>query len=415
MMHKHFFHCSFRSGWLTAAVVLAALPLTAQQTTYRQQGDQLVREVRGSIAMSSPLQIRVVGQMGNVHLSPASGSTLQYDIDLSTRNDARARQRLDQLPVQVQQQGNTILISANGAASHRLEINVEVPSIAGGVRVDNAVGNITAAGLSVPLHLQTAAGNVSLDHVHATTWAASAGGNLDVSAMTGSLHATSAGGNIDIGNLDGDGWAVTQGGNIEVDQVRGGLHATTAGGRIRVRSATGDVDAMTAGGTIELGSIHGMVHARTGGGNIQIGHARSADAATGGGNIEITAVAGPVTAQTGAGSVQVGIVAANGSFGNSRIESGIGRITVLLPAQLAANVTAELGGAMGHSIRSDFAALNAGPHGAASLHAEAALNGGGPSLRIATHGGDIVIRKQSATALRSAVNWNVSTAKPYGN
>lgn len=415
MMHTHSIHGSFRRWWLAVLITVAALPLAAQQTTYRQQGDQLVREVRGSIAMSSPLQIRVVGQMGNVHLSPATGSTLQYDIILSTKNDAGARQRLDQLPVQVQQQGDSLLISANGASSHQLEMKVEVPSKASGVRVDCAVGNITAAGLSVPLHLQTAAGNVSIDHVHAETWAASAGGNLDISAMTGALHATSAGGNIDIGDLEGDGWAVTQGGNIVVNQVHGKLHATTAGGNVRVQSATGDVDAMTAGGSIELGSIHGVAHARTGGGNIQIGQARSADAATGGGNIQITAVAGPVTAQTGAGSVQVGIVAANGSFGNSRIESGVGRITVLLPAQLATNVTAELSGPMGHSIRSDFAALNATSHRPGSLHAEAALNGGGPTLRIATHGADIVIRKQTAAALRSAVNWNLGTAQPYGN
>lgn len=415
MMPTNSIHRFSRSCWLAALVTVVALPLAAQQSTYRQQGDQLVREVRGSIAVSSPLQIRVVVQMGNVHLTPAPGSALQYDITLSTNNDANARQRLDQLPVEVQRQGDTLLISANGAASHRLEINVEVPSAASQVRVESAVGNITAAQLGVPLHLQTAAGNVALDHVHAAAWAASAGGNLDVSAMSGSLHATSAGGNIDIGDLEGDGWAVTQGGNVEVNQVRGNLHATTAGGNVRVRSATGDVDAMTAGGTIDLGSIHGAVHARTGGGNIQIVHARSADAATGGGNIQITAVAGPVKAQTGAGNVHVGIVAANGSFGPSRIESGIGRITVLVPAQLATTVTAELGGPMGHAIRSDFAALNARPNGSGSLHAQAALNGGGPSLRIATHGADIVIRKQSAAALRSAVNWNLGAAKPYGN
>ncbi len=413
-MPMHSIHDAFRWG-LAALVVAAALPLAAQQTTYRQHGDQLVREVRGSIVMSAPLQVRVADQMGNVHLSPSSGGTLQYDITLSTRNDAGARQRLDQLPVQVRQQGDTLVISANGATSRRLEINVEVPSTARGVRVDSAVGNVTAAGLSVPLHLQTAAGNLSIDHIHANTWAASAGGNLSISALTGELHATSAGGNIDVGDLEGNGWVVTQGGNIAVNQVRGGLHATTAGGSIHVQSATGDVDAMTGGGSVVLGSVHGVAHARTGGGNVEIGHARSVDAATGGGNIQITAVAGPVTAQTGAGSVEVGIVAANGSFDNSRIESGIGRITVLLPAQLATNVTAELGGPMGHSIRSDFAALNATPNGSGSLRAEAALNGGGPNLRIASNGADIVIRKQSAAALRSAVSWSLGTAKPYGN
>lgn len=347
---------------------LAALPLVAQQTTYRQQDDQLIREVCGTIATPSPLQIKVVSQLGNVRLEPATGNTLRYDVTFSTKNSAGARAALDQLPLQVRRQGEALLISANGASSRSLTIAIEVPANATAVRVDSAIGNISAGDLAVPLHLETAAGNLA-----------------------------------------------TQGGNIEVDEVRGGLRATTAGGTIRIRRCTGDVFAMTGGGNIELGSIDGIVHARTGGGNIEIEHARSASGETGGGNIHIAAVAGPVTARTGAGGVQVGIVVANGSFGDSVIQSGIGRVTVLLPPQLATRVTAELAAPMGHAITSDFPALNAKSHDSPPLHVEAALNGGGPSLHIASNGGDIMIRKQSAAALRSAVDWSLGTAKLYGN
>lgn len=416
MIRTHIFRLRKPLPGLLAAILLpGVVPLAAQQSSYHQSGDQLVRQVQGSVATPLPVQVRVVSQLGNVRLNPTSGNTLHYDITLSTKNATGARARLDRLPVQVQRQGDVILVSANGSSTSRLGITVGIPSNAREVRVENAVGNITSGDLAVPLHLETAAGNVSIGHVHANTWAASAGGNITVGGVTGELHARTAGGNVTVGDSAGNSVIETQGGNIDVGEVRGMLQLATGGGTIHVKRATGDVRAETGGGNIQLGSIDGAANARTGGGNIEIERARSVSAETGGGSIRIAAVAGPVTAQTGAGRVHVGIVAASGRFGDSKIESGVGDITVLLPAQLATTVSAELTAPMGHAITGDFPGLNATPHGSLPMHVEAALNGGGPRLHIASNGGDIVIRKQTDAAMRSAVDWKLGAAQPFGH
>ena len=416
-MNRSRFTPSFRPlprlGLVAAGLLLGTLPLAAQQSSYRQQGNHLVREVQGSITTATPLEITVESQLGNVSVQQAAGNALRYDVLMETKNSPQARAQLDQWPVTVQRNGNVLLVRAaqgpSGRGDNRLRMTVEVPANATVVRVHSAAGNIEAGNLTVPEHLETAGGNVSVAHPRAATWVATAGGNISVGGVTGDLHAATAGGNVSIGDVAGDTHVETQGGNVSIGNVHG-LHVSSGGGSIHVQSARNDVYAMTGGGSINLGNIGGAVHAQTGGGNVEVARARSLVSQTGGGNIVASAVDGAVRAETGAGSIDVGIVATSG-FGASHLRSGVGKITVRLPQQLPVSVSADLNAPMGHAIISDFPALNAKPNGPTPLHVQAPLNGGGPRLQIQTNGGDIVIRKQTPAAMRSAVDWKMGTAR----
>jgi len=82
---------------------------------------------------------------------------------------------------------------------------------------------------------------------------------------------------------------------------------------------------------------------------------------------------------------------------DSSLETSVGDVIVYLGPQAKVTVQATLNMANGHQIRSEFPDLKitseGGDYGPRNYHAQGALNGGGPMLRIHTMSGNIEFRR----------------------
>jgi DUF4097 and DUF4098 domain-containing protein YvlB len=154
----------------------------------------------------------------------------------------------------------------------------------------------------------------------------------------------------------------------------------TGGGSIYVTRCLGQVKAETGGGTVELKDIDGAATIETGGGSIHFGP-----------------IKGGVRAETGAGTI-IARLAPGGTFTDSRLETSVGDITVIVPEGMGINVRAAVEVARGYGIRSDFGELkitnrqNMGPR---EFYAEGSLGGGGPLLHVHTTAGNIEIKRET--------------------
>jgi tRNA A-37 threonylcarbamoyl transferase component Bud32/DUF4097 and DUF4098 domain-containing protein YvlB len=162
-----------------------------------------------------------------------------------------------------------------------------------------------------------------------------------------------AGGDVTVTHLQGTAKAVTMGGRVELTDIDGAADAKTMGGDVAVGQCTGDLRAHTSGGSITLEEFSGpCIHADTMGGNV------SADFAT-----------------------------APGS--DSELKTMGGNVTARLPASAAFTIEADT---MGGSVDTDLPVQREGKH--QDSHLRGTVNGGGPTLRLHTMGGNIDIAKR---------------------
>lgn len=130
--------------------------------------------------------------------------------------------------------------------------------------------------------------------------AKTSGGHINAHNLTNNQRFHTSGGHISLVNMKGKTIAKTGGGHITGDQIVGNTTLTTGGGHIRVTTATGSLAVKTGGGHIEIEEATGSVNAQTSGGNI---------------SAAMRNVTGPLKFTTSAGN-----------------------ISLLLPADLAANL-----------------------------------------------------------------------------
>jgi len=127
------------------------------------------------------------------------------------------------------------------------------------------------------------------------------------------------------------------------------------------------------------------------------------DVESSGGSICLTRVSGAVRAETGSGTITAWINPEAGGNaktsvrldGASQFTSGAGDIVVFLPRNLAANIEAVVEHGGEHRIEADPALalqIARSPQASGPLRAMAALNGGGPVLKLKTTGGKIKLQ-----------------------
>lgn len=122
------------------------------------------------------------------------------------------------------------------------------------------------------------------------------------------LEAGSGSGDISVDGVGENAKISTGSGNIHATGLHGGFKVDTGSGNIYAeQTGQGDVKAETGSGNIELRSLHGSLRAHTGSGNIKAGGAPATDwkLETGSGNIDFTAGSAAFTleASTGSGSI----------------------------------------------------------------------------------------------------------------
>jgi TonB family protein len=287
--------------------------------------------------------------------------------------------------------------------------DIETDDIGGTANLATQGGNIRAGRIGVGMgNLRNAAASERLIARLETE-----GGHIQVQDVAGDLRAFTAGGHINAGNIAGDAALRSGGGHIRAGQIGGRADLETEGGNITVGQAGALVSVRTGGGQIDFGEVRGSVRAQTGGGGIRIMYVSGPmEVESSAGSICLTRVAGTVRAATAGGTITAWINPDAPSSGGtvhlpglSQLTSGNGDIIVFLPRNLAADIDAIVESGGERRIEADPAlALQIQNRGNGPVHALAALNGGGPPLKLRTTGGKIRLQfLDSEIALRQSL------------
>jgi hypothetical protein len=185
-----------------------------------------------------------------------------------------------------------------------------------------------------------------------------------------SVDAETHGGAVSIGDLKGTMRSRTAGGSLSFGRIQGPVTGNTSGGSISVAGATGPVDVRTSGGSLHLGEIGGRLTAHTSGGSIHIKGAT-----------------GEIDASTSGGSVTA--VLAGQPKGDCRLSTSGGSVTVELDPAAGVVLDASTSGGR---VSVDFPLKGTGE--VRRNEVRAAINGGGPELRLRTSGGNISVRRK---------------------
>jgi len=176
----------------------------------------------------------------------------------------------------------------------------------------------------------------------------------------------------------------TQGGSVDVERLAGTIRARTSGGSLGVEGAQGPVELRTSGGSIRAESVEGDLRATTSGGSIRASDvAGQVEAETSGGSITLLDVRGPVRARTAGGSITARF---RGAPAGSLETSG-GSVEAAFPEDAALDLDARTSGGR---VEVEHPILVQGSSGPSQLAGR--INGGGPTLRLRTSGGNIRVQ-----------------------
>ena len=180
----------------------------------------------------------------------------------------------------------------------------------------------------------------------------------------------------------------TSGGDVSVGDLMGKVSARTSGGDVALGKISGDIHAGTSGGNVKLVEGLGSVKLGTSGGDIHVGRAVGpTDLDTSGGNIDVKSVENTLDASTSGGDVSAGI--AGMLKGDCKLRTSGGRVKVIVDKNAGFNLDASTSGgdvdAAGLTIT-----IERGGSGRSRLSGK--VNGGGPSLKLRSSGGDIVVQ-----------------------
>ena len=391
----------------------------------------------GSLQTSDGLTLRLTTDLGSVKIIPlenGSAPAVRYSVHIET--DARAplaQHLLDHYSLSAKATSAGVEITGNlppqsahlSGAQIWVQFEIAVPRNYS-VEVKTEAGDIDTGDIGGIASLTTQGGNIRAGRIGVGVSNArnagperlvarleTEGGHIQVQDVAGDLRAFTAGGHINAGNIAGDASLRSGGGHIRAGQIGGRADLQTDGGNITVGQAGNLVSVRTGGGQIDFGEVRGSVRAQTGGGGIRIMYVSGPmEVESSAGSICLTRVAGTVRAATAGGTITAWInpdaSSAGGTVrlpGLSQLTSGNGDIVVFLPRNLAADIDALVESGGERRIEADPAlALQMQNRGNGPVHALAALNGGGPSLKLRTTAGKIRLQfLDSEIALRQSL------------
>ena len=343
-------------------VALASLA-HAQESKIFQDGRYWVEETSGSI--SSARNLKVLADAGSVKVQGASQANVTYLIRkrVAAGNEQQARREFEKFRVSASNFGETAVIKGqcmSDTGRSRLSVNYEIvtPQSIGMVYTRSGGGSITVNNINGRVDGETGGGDIRLDAINGHVSATSGGGTVDIGTIGGDLRVETGGGDIRIRLANGELSAQSGGGNIWIESSRHNAQVETGGGAIQVKQVGGSLRAESGGGDLNIGDVGGAVSVETGGGGITLGSAKGAvRAETGGGNIQLSGLWGGVNASSGAGSITAEFMGQPGKISESRIETSVGNIRVLLPASLPVTVQALVDAGQERSIDTDFPEL----------------------------------------------------------
>jgi hypothetical protein len=397
----------FRVAWV--CWVLAAslvLPVSAwankkpKSEATAGSGHRISTQLKGSVPTRDALRLKLVTELGNVHIHTQDANRVDYKVNLETDSgEPDANELLKGFKVTSRVLSDGVLLkgyTSGMQCSGRLWVtfdvsvprnyNVEVSTEGGNIETDDLKGRATLA---------TAGGNITAGNVGGAGRMDTGGGHIQVKDVGGELTASTGGGHITAGRVAGNAVLHTGGGHIRVASVGGTAKLETAGGNVSLEHAGSELVAQTGGGQIEVGEASGLVRAHTGGGGIHVVRVSGpTNLETGAGSIYLTRVDGTVRASTGAGAITAWFGPDTKLPGACDLQSSEGDIVVYLPRELPVTIDALVQLGDEHRVIVDPAfplkvSYDDRSSGGRMIRAEGPLNGGGEVLRLRTVAGNI--------------------------
>ena len=245
---------------------------------------------------------------GSIEIVAKTGNSVDVKIirEVKTSNKEEAQKVLDKFPIEFDQRGNDVFITAE---SDERGLSKMWNDLFKKLRVKYII--------SVPTRY-----NVDLD---------TSGGSISVDGLKGRVVTKTSGGSLRFENIEGDIDGKTSGGSIKIGEVIGNTNARTSGGTVTIERAQGDLDVHSSGGSINVHEVLGTIKADTSGGSIKayISEQPRSDCSltTSGGSITVymaedTSV--DVNAKTSGGSVNTDFpVTLRGEIKRDRLEAKI--------------------------------------------------------------------------------------------
>ena len=397
-------------------VALALIALAALWTLPAGAQNRLSTMRSGSVPTKDSLELNFDADAGSVRIFTDASGEVRYEARLeAVAGDPAAEALLKQFSVQARRTARGVSITGRMPNAHRFEqaqvsYEVHVPRRYN-LAISTKAGDIVTQDLDGQAALATGGGNIRAGRIGGAgargefaARLATGGGEVLVGNVAGGLRASTAGGHITAGDVSGNAVLHTEGGHVQVGRVGGTAQLMTGGGNIAAAHLEDGVVAETAGGRIEFGEAAGAVHLRSGGGGVRIGRvAGPAELDCGSGGILLAGVRAPLHASSAAGGITAWFSPQfGGEAGASELASGTGDIVVYLPREIGVTIDATIEQGSNHRITADPAfPLKVREERSAAggaLHAQGALNGGGPVLRLKAAAGDIHLRFLDADA-----------------
>ena len=118
--------------------------------------------------------------------------------------------------------------------------------------------------------LKTSGGGIRLDNLKGNENFTTSGGGLQIDKLSGMIHGRTSGGGIEVSNSSENIDLQTSGGGITANNCSGKIKLETSGGGLRLTNLKGNISAHTSGGGVEGNNIEGELITSTSGGGIDL-------------------------------------------------------------------------------------------------------------------------------------------------
>jgi len=223
-----------------------------------------------------PISVTIEIGVGDIRIAAGDRSDTVVEVRPTDRNRKADVELAEQTRVDLD--GDRLVVRApRGWRYYRPwggseSIDVEIAMPAGShVRADAAVAALHATGRLGDCRFKTGVGEIQLDHaaaVHLDTGA----GDVSVDRVDGRAEVSTGSGAVRVGALEGGGTIKNSNGAVRIGAAGADLRLKAGNGEIVVDRALASVDARSANGDVRLDEVaHGLVVAETRNGKVEIG------------------------------------------------------------------------------------------------------------------------------------------------
>jgi DUF4097 and DUF4098 domain-containing protein YvlB len=222
-----------------------------------------------------PIDVTIEISTGDVRVTAGDRTDTVVEVRPSDERDAKDVRAAEQ--TRVEYENGRLLVKRPGSTGIGLvwkrgsvEVRVEVPA-GSHVRGSTGAGDLRLTGRLGECRLRSGTGNVEVDrtgplHLH------TAAGDVSVGAVDGDAEVSTSSGTLRIGELGGGAVVKNSNGPTTIARVGGDLRVRASNGDIVVEEAAAGVDARSANGAIRVGEVvTGSTVLRTSLGAVEVG------------------------------------------------------------------------------------------------------------------------------------------------